>query len=69
MLRDAQRAGTLRSDLKVVPLRQFVLGALNWTIEWFDPGKGGQRGYYTLSAFTELLIKMLLNGISATAQP
>lgn len=69
MLRDAQRAGTLRSDIKVVPLRQFVLGALNWTIEWFDPGKGGQRGYYTLSAFTELLIKMLLNGISATAQP
>ena len=60
----AQKAGSLRSDIKVVPLRQFLLGALNWTIEWFDPGKGGQRGYYTLSAFTELLIKMLLDGIS-----
>ena len=65
LLREAQTAGALRSDIKVVPLRQAMLGALNWTVEWFDPGKGDQRGYYTLSAFTDLLIKMLLDGISA----
>ena len=65
MLREAQKAGTLRSDIKVVPLRQAILGALNWTVEWFDPGKAGERGHYTLSAFTDLLIKMLLDGISA----
>jgi TetR/AcrR family transcriptional regulator, cholesterol catabolism regulator len=64
LLREAQTAGALRSDIKVVPLRQAMLGALNWTVEWFDPGKGDQRGYYTLSAFTDLLIKMLLDGIS-----
>lgn len=65
LLREAQTAGALRSDIKVVPLRQAMLGALNWTVEWFDPGKGDQRRYYTLSAFTDLLIKMLLDGISA----
>lgn len=65
MLREAQKAGTLRSDIKVVPLRQAILGALNWTVEWFDPGKASDRGHYTLSAFTDLLSKMLLDGIAA----
>lgn len=64
-LRAAQKAGSLRSDIHVVPLRQFLLGSLNWTIEWFDPAKGSQPGHYTLIAFTQLLIKMLLDGISA----
>lgn len=32
---DARRAGEIRADMEVVPLRMFVIGALNWTIEWF----------------------------------
>ena len=39
MLVDAQRAGEIRSDLVIVPLRRFILGALNWTVEWFDARK------------------------------
>jgi AcrR family transcriptional regulator len=31
----ARRAGEIRADIEIVPLRVFVLGALNWTIEWF----------------------------------
>ncbi len=31
----ARRAGEIRADIEIVPLRMFVLGALNWTIEWF----------------------------------
>lgn len=65
LLREAQAGGALRSDIKVVPLRQAMLGALNWTVEWFDPGKCNRRGYYTLPAFTDLIIKLLLDGISA----
>lgn len=37
LFRDAQNAGEIRSDLMLQPLRMFVLGALNWTIEWYDP--------------------------------
>jgi AcrR family transcriptional regulator len=33
---DARRAGEIRADIEIVPLRIFVLGALNWTIEWFS---------------------------------
>jgi TetR/AcrR family transcriptional regulator, cholesterol catabolism regulator len=36
MLSDAQRAGEIRSDIVIVPLRRFILGALNWTVEWFE---------------------------------
>jgi AcrR family transcriptional regulator len=32
---NARRAGEIRSDIEIVPLRMFVIGALNWTIEWF----------------------------------
>jgi AcrR family transcriptional regulator len=32
---NARRAGEIRADIEIVPLRMFVLGALNWTIEWF----------------------------------
>ena len=28
--------GEIRADIEIVPLRIFVLGALNWTIEWFS---------------------------------
>lgn len=31
----ARRAGEIRADIEIVPLRMFVLGALNWTTEWF----------------------------------
>ena len=66
ILRDAQQAGVLRSDIKVVPLRQVMLGALNWTVEWFDPGKAEQPGHYALSSFAGLLTKMLLDGLSTS---
>ena len=51
---NARRAGEIRADIEVVPLRIFVLGALNWTIEWFRlDSKGAVR---KLASRTELLI-------------
>jgi len=35
-LRDAQAAGEIRKEIKIVPLRMLIIGALNWTLEWFD---------------------------------
>lgn len=32
---NARRAGEIRADIEIVPLRMFVIGSLNWTIEWF----------------------------------
>lgn len=58
MLVDAQRAGEIRSDLVIVPLRRFILGALNWTVEWFDARKSSS--VKDLADRTTLLI---FNGI------
>jgi AcrR family transcriptional regulator len=51
---DARRAGEIRADIEIVPLRIFVLGALNWTIEWF--GLNSRQAVHKLARRTELLI-------------
>jgi hypothetical protein len=56
---DARRAGEIRADIEIVPLRIFVLGALNWTVEWFSYSK--QEAVLKLAQRTELLI---LDGVT-----
>jgi hypothetical protein len=51
---DARRAGEIRADIEIVPLRIFVLGALNWTIEWFR--LDSKEDVLDLARRTELLI-------------
>jgi AcrR family transcriptional regulator len=51
---DARRAGEIRADIEIVPLRIFVLGALNWTIEWFS--FSDKNAVLKLARRTELLI-------------
>ncbi len=34
---EAQKSGEIRENISIIPLRLFVLGALNWTVEWFEP--------------------------------
>lgn len=51
---NARRAGEIRADIEIVPLRIFVLGALNWTIEWFRLGSKDE--VLKLARRTELLI-------------
>ena len=63
ILREAQEDGAIRSDIKIVPLRQVLLGALNWTVEWFNPNKAGEEGYISLPEFSAMLIDLLLEGI------
>ena len=57
----ARRAGEIRADIEIVPLRMFVLGALNWTIEWFR--LDSKDAVIKLARRTELLI---FDGIKKT---
>lgn len=59
-LQQAQDAGEIRRDLKIVPLRMFILGALNWTMEWFDPER------YSITDFATQVSEMVFDGISRT---
>ena len=38
LLEDARATGELRPDLDLSVLRMLILGALNWTVEWYQPG-------------------------------
>jgi AcrR family transcriptional regulator len=58
MLVNAQRAGEIRPEILIVPLRRFILGAMNWTVEWFDARKSSS--VQELANRTTLLI---FNGI------
>ena len=31
-------AGLLRDDVELAAMRMAILGALNWTVEWYRPG-------------------------------
>lgn len=37
LFRAAQKAGEIRSDVDLSIARLYLLGTLNWTIEWYDP--------------------------------
>lgn len=37
-LEEARAAGELRADLDLSVVRMLILGALNWTVEWYRPG-------------------------------
>ncbi len=40
LLGEAVAAGALRSDLPVSMIRQYLIGALNWPVDWYDPQRG-----------------------------
>jgi AcrR family transcriptional regulator len=41
LLQQAADAGLLRGDIPVPMVRQFLVGALNWPVDWYDPRRGG----------------------------
>jgi AcrR family transcriptional regulator len=40
LLAAAAAAGALRSDIPVPLIRQYLVGALNWPVDWYDPRRG-----------------------------
>lgn len=38
-LQEAQAAGEIRQDLDLPAIRMLILGALNWSVEWYRPGR------------------------------
>jgi AcrR family transcriptional regulator len=47
LLEDALKRGELRPDSSTTMIRLFVIGALNWTVEWYNPQKGSFQDFVT----------------------
>jgi TetR/AcrR family transcriptional regulator, cholesterol catabolism regulator len=57
LLDDALKRGELRADASTAVVRLFVIGALNWTVEWYNPQKGA------FSEFVRQVTAIVFDGI------
>jgi AcrR family transcriptional regulator len=62
-LLDAQKAGEIRKEVKIVPLRMLILGALNWTLEWYDVDR------YPIEGFVRQISTTVFEGVKPEAAP
>jgi AcrR family transcriptional regulator len=59
LLADAAAAGVVRGDVPLSMIRQFLIGALNWPVDWYDPRRG------SFERFAAQMASLVLDGIAA----
>lgn len=59
LLQQAMLSGELRNDTNLAVMRLFLIGALNWTVEWFNPQRGSFKTY------VEQIASIVFDGIAA----
>lgn len=57
LLKECSERGGLRDDISLSILRLFTIGALNWTVEWFDPRRG------SVETFVSQISTIVFDGI------
>jgi TetR/AcrR family transcriptional regulator, cholesterol catabolism regulator len=63
LFEDAANAGALRSDLDLSVVRMLALGALNWSVEWYDA-----RGAAGPAKIADCFATMMLEGLARSPQ-
>lgn len=58
LLESAQEAGELRSDVDTSVIRMLILGALNWSVEWYRP-TGRHRAEEVATQFVTMVFEGL----------
>lgn len=57
ILTKAQKSGALRSDIDLGLVRMLLMGALNWSVEWYQPGRK------SIQTIADHICLMLFSGI------
>jgi AcrR family transcriptional regulator len=63
LLDEALQRGELRADVGATIVRLFVIGALNWTVEWYNPQKG------SFEDFVKQITSIVFDGTFVKDQP
>ena len=63
LLTAARQAGEIRPDADLTMVRMFLLGALNWSLEWYRPGAK------SIAGMAEDVASLLFDGVGATDRP
>lgn len=58
LLQAALAAGALRKDTNLAVIRLFLIGALNWTVEWYNPNRG------SFKTFSAQITDIVFDGIA-----
>lgn len=58
LLEDAQDAGEIARDVDVRMARLFLVGGMNWTVQWFDPEQ------QSIEEITDRYIDIWFNGVA-----
>jgi hypothetical protein len=61
LIEEAVGAGEIRPDVDRFVTRMLVLGALNWTAEWYQPGRGASA-----DAVADQAVTLVLHGIASS---
>ena len=64
LLCELQTAGAIRPDVNISRLRLLLIGALNATLEWFDPEQGGIEAL--ADDYTDIFLHGILTNTGAT---
>ena len=57
LLHAARQAGEIRADADLTMVRMFLLGALNWSLEWYRPGAE------SIAAMAEDIASLVFDGV------
>ncbi|MGV3492510.1 MAG: TetR/AcrR family transcriptional regulator [Ramlibacter sp.] len=60
---EAVKEGSLRADLNLSVVRVFVVAALNWTVEWYDPKRG------SFDALADQIYTIIADGLVLDQRP
>jgi AcrR family transcriptional regulator len=63
LLQAAVAAGAVRTDANLAVIRLFLIGALNWTVEWYNPKRG------SFKTFSAQITAIVFDGIAARGKP
>lgn len=63
LLEQAQAAGEVRPGVDLTAIRMLILGALNWSVEWYRPGR------LSAAEIADELVEMVLVGIAPPERP
>ena len=58
LLQAAVKAGAVRKDANLAVIRLFLIGALNWTVEWYNPKRG------SFKTFSAQITAIVFDGIA-----
>jgi AcrR family transcriptional regulator len=58
LLQAALAAGELRQDTNLAVIRLYLIGALNWTVEWYNPNRG------SFKSFSSQITAIVFDGIA-----